>query len=99
MDEPSQMNIILELHNYRRLDKLWPVDETSSQRLRRRLTERFVDLMDKVSIRIRPDVLEAWSEIELTLHQFRALALLRQGPQRVSDIAELLGIRLSAATS
>jgi DNA-binding MarR family transcriptional regulator len=33
------------------------------------------------------------------MHQFRTLALLRQGPQRVSDIAARLGIRLSAATS
>ncbi len=41
---------------------------------------------------------EAWSEIELTIDQFRALALLRQGPQRISDIASALGIRLSAAT-
>lgn len=59
---------------------------------------RFIELMDKVSLEIRP-TLEAWSEIELTMHQFRALALLRQGTQRVSDIADVLGIRLSAATS
>ena len=61
--------------------------------------DRFAELLDAISIGLRPPILEAWSEIELTMHQFRTLALLRQGPQRVSDIAGRLGIRLSAATS
>lgn len=44
-------------------------------------------------------MLEAFSEIELTIDQFRALALLRQGPKRITDIASTLGIRLSAAST
>ena len=66
---------------------------------RQELADRFAELLDAISIGLRPPILEAWSEIELTMHQFRTLALLRQSPQRVSDIAARLGIRLSAATS
>lgn len=66
---------------------------------RTKLAERFAELMDVISLGLRPSILQAWSEIELTMHQFRTLALLRQGPQRVTDIASRLGIRLSAATS
>lgn len=66
---------------------------------RQQTSDRFVELMDSISLGLRPPILQAWSEIELTMHQFRTLALLRTGPQRVSDIAARLGIRLSAATS
>ncbi len=66
---------------------------------RQELADRFAELLDAISLGLRPPILQAWSEIELTMHQFRTLALLRQSPQRVSDIAARLGIRLSAATS
>lgn len=66
---------------------------------RRELADRFAELLDAISLGLRLPILEAWAEIELTMHQFRTLALLRQAPQRVSDIAARLGIRLSAATS
>ncbi len=66
---------------------------------RHELIKRFGELIDKVSAGVGPNMLEAPSEIELTIDQFRALALLRRGPQRISDIANMLGIRLSAAST
>jgi DNA-binding MarR family transcriptional regulator len=66
---------------------------------RRALVDRFVELMNGVSLHIRPNVLQAWSEIELTMHQFRILFLLAARPQRVSDVADHLGVRLSSATN
>lgn len=40
-----------------------------------------------------------WSEIELTMAQFRVLDLLNTGPRRVSDVATALGIGLPSASS
>lgn len=63
------------------------------------LVERFVELTHEISLQIRPTLLAAWSDIELTMHQFRALSILSNSPLRVSDIAAHLGIRLSSATN
>jgi len=63
------------------------------------LIDQFAELMDRISLQIRPERLEAWSEIELTMHQFRTMAVLRRRPLRISDLAAVLGIRLSSATS
>lgn len=63
------------------------------------LVKRFIELADEISLQVRPVLLETWSEIELTMHQFRALSILSFGPLRVSDIAAHLGIRLSSATN
>lgn len=40
-----------------------------------------------------------WSDIELTMAQFRVLDLLITGPRRMSDVAQALGIGLPSATS
>ena len=72
-----------------------PVKEETDDRL----IDRFADLLDRISIQVRPERLEAWSEIELTMHQFRTLAALRRRPLRIGDLASILGIRLSSATS
>jgi DNA-binding MarR family transcriptional regulator len=97
------MNYLLGLCYGSWVDKLLLVDRHAEQQpgghTRQQLARNFVDLIDQLSFRVRPDLFEAWSEIELTMHQFRALALLRQGPRKISEIAELLSIRLSAATS
>jgi DNA-binding MarR family transcriptional regulator len=41
----------------------------------------------------------AWSEIELTIPQYRALNLLMSGPRRMTEIAARLGTSLQATTS
>lgn len=66
---------------------------------RQELIKRFSQLIDRVSAGVGPSMLEAHSELELTIDQFRALALLRAGPQRITDIANALGMRLSAAST
>ena len=66
---------------------------------RQEITARFVDLVNGLSVAIRPELLESWSEIELTMHEFRTLSLLSNGPQRVSDVASVLGVRFSSATN
>jgi DNA-binding MarR family transcriptional regulator len=63
------------------------------------LVERFVELSHEISLQVRPTLLAAWSDIELTMHQFRALTILSNSPLRVSDVAAQLGIRLSSATN
>lgn len=40
-----------------------------------------------------------WSEVELTMPQFRALDLLVGAPQRMSEIAHALGTSMQATTS
>jgi len=40
-----------------------------------------------------------WSDLELTMPQMRTMALLAQGPRRMSELAEALSIGLSSATS
>ncbi len=66
------------------------------------LTERFVELVESINQQFhsRPpgDGVE-WSELELTMPQMRILCLLRQGHQRMGNIAAGLGISLSSATS
>lgn len=63
------------------------------------LADRLAQLLDRISQRMRPELLEGWSESELTMHQFRGLLALRRNSMRISDLASLLGIRLSSATS
>jgi DNA-binding MarR family transcriptional regulator len=67
---------------------------------KQQLTERFVQLMELVRQEVmRSASLEEWSDLELTMPQCRALALLPQGPQRMGNIAAYLGSSLSSATS
>jgi DNA-binding MarR family transcriptional regulator len=66
---------------------------------RDQMVERFVELTHEISQYVRPSLLAAWSDIELTMHQFRALSILSNSPLRVSDVAAHLGIRLSSATN
>ncbi|MDA1096000.1 MAG: MarR family transcriptional regulator [Chloroflexi bacterium] len=55
--------------------------------------------MERVYTQMHPVPEEEWSELELTMPQFRALVLLRQGPRRMSEISSHLGTGLSSATS
>lgn len=72
---------------------------STPRRSRDEMVNRFIELSSEVSSHMRPGRSEVWSDIELTMHQFRALSLLRQGPLRVNELASRLGIRLSALTN
>lgn len=69
------------------------------QATREQLTERFVDLVEQINQSMHCTPPEGWSDLELTISQIRALALLYQEPQRMGNIASFLGSILSSATS
>ena len=63
------------------------------------LTQRLVDLVDRMCAQMRPESDEEWSDLELTMPQFRAICLLGQGPERMGNIAGHLSTSMSSATS
>ena len=63
------------------------------------LTQRLVDLVNEISAHMRPVLGEEWSDLELTMPQFRTLSLLAQGPERMGNIAGLLSTSMPSATS
>ena len=67
-------------------------------RLRQR--QELTDLSQVLSLRMRAlSNPSDWSEVELTMPQFRALDLLISEPQRMSEIAGALGTSMQATTS
>ncbi len=66
---------------------------------KRRLTDRFTELVEEMYLCMRSGPPDAWSDLELTMPQVRTLLLLHQGPQRMSEIANYLGTTVSSATS
>lgn len=66
---------------------------------RQGLSDQLVDLMQQTHVLMRTGAAEEWSDIELTMTQFRSLLLLRGGPQRMGNIASYLESSLSSATS
>jgi DNA-binding MarR family transcriptional regulator len=65
---------------------------------KRELIERLGRLGGRMSALMRGTG-EDWAESELTMPQLRALSLLNEAPQRMSDVAAHLGSSLSSATS
>ena len=65
---------------------------------KRELMEQLGRLGDRMSALMR-GAGQDWAEIELTMPQLRALGLLNEAPQRMSDVAAHLGSSLSSATS
>ncbi len=63
-----------------------------------KLTQELVDLVDRLSSQMRPESDEEWTELELTMPQFRAICLLGQGPERMGNIAGHLSTSMSSAT-
>ena len=63
------------------------------------LTQRLVDLVERISAQMRPESDEEWTDLELTMPQFRAICLLGQGPERMGNIAGHLSTSMSSATS
>ena len=69
------------------------------QTLKQRLTDRFVELVEQINQRMHCQTPDEWADLELTIPQVRALALLQQEAQRMGGISNYLGGTLSAATS
>lgn len=63
------------------------------------LVGRLIEMMSRSSWELRGEEARDWPEVELTMPQLRTLVFLQRGPQRMSDIAALLGSGLSSATS
>jgi DNA-binding MarR family transcriptional regulator len=64
------------------------------------LTDRFVQLVELLNQRMHCRPLDEWEGLDLTLPQFRALALLQHyGPQRMGSVSNYLGSTFSSATS
>ena len=63
------------------------------------LTHKLVDLVERLSVQMRPEADEEWSDLELTMPQFRAICLLGQGPERMGNIAGQMSTSMPSATS
>ena len=63
------------------------------------LTGQLIEHMERMYARMRSESPEEWSDLELTIPQFRTLMMLRQGPERMGTIAQHLSSSLSSATS
>jgi DNA-binding MarR family transcriptional regulator len=69
------------------------------ERSDRQLAARLGELMQAISSHVRLAPPQEWSDIELTMAQWRTLTLLHRGPRRMSEVAAYLGSSLSSATS
>lgn len=69
------------------------------EQYQKKLIDRFGQLTERLYFQIRSHPMEAWSEIELTVPQLRALFFLSAGPKRMGEIATYLGVALSSATT
>jgi DNA-binding MarR family transcriptional regulator len=64
------------------------------------LTERFAELVEQINQRMHCRPLDEWEGLDLTIPQFKILALLQhEGPQRMGNISAYLGSALSSSTS
>ena len=67
---------------------------------KQQLTERFVELVERINQCMHSRPLNEWPDLELTIPQIKTLTLLQhQGPQRMGSISTHLGSTLSSSTS
>ena len=67
---------------------------------REKLSERLVELMERMSFHMRPRSPGGWQDLELTMPQAKTMFLLhRQGPTRMGVLSEHLGRGLPSVTS
>ncbi len=70
------------------------------ERNREILSERLVELMERMSFHMRPRSPGGWQDLELTMPQAKTMFLLhRQGPTRMGVLSEHLGRGLPSVTS
>jgi DNA-binding MarR family transcriptional regulator len=60
---------------------------------------KLIHLLESLSERVGPYIFESGVQVDLTLQQIRALAVLKRGPRNISHLADQLGMTPSAATS
>ena len=63
------------------------------------LSERFVETMQRMSGRMRPQSHSGWADLDLTMPQARTLFHLGEGPRRMREVAAFLGTGMPSATS
>ena len=63
------------------------------------LSDRFVDAMQRMSGRMRPQSHSGWADLDLTMRQARTLFHLGEGPRRMREVAAFLGTGMPSATS
>ncbi len=67
---------------------------------RKKLSERLVEAMERMSLQMRPSSLAEWQDLELTMPQARTMFLLhRQGPTRMGGLSGHFGRGLPSVTS
>lgn len=67
---------------------------------RQQLTDRFVDVVEYLNQQLHSGPKEEWGELDMTIPQIKALAVLQQGePMRMGGIAAQLGSTLSATST
>jgi DNA-binding MarR family transcriptional regulator len=67
---------------------------------KQQLTERFVELVERINQCMHSRPLVEWPDLELTIPQIKILTLLQhQGPQRMGSISTYLSSTLSSSTS
>ena len=69
------------------------------QSTKQQLTERFAELVEQLNQRMHCEPPDDWADLELTIPQIKALMSLRQGPERMGNLAGFLGSTLSSTTS
>ena len=63
------------------------------------LSERFVDAMQRMSGRMRPQSHSGWADLNLTMPQAKTLFHLSEEPRRMREVAAFLGTGMPSATS
>ncbi len=63
------------------------------------LFERFVNAMQRMSGRMRPQPHSGWADLDLTMPQAKTLFHLGEGPRRMREVAAFLGTGMPSATS
>ena len=63
------------------------------------LSERFVEAMQRMSGRMRPQSHSGWADRDLTMPQARTLFHLSEGPRRMREVAAFLRTGMPSATS
>lgn len=65
----------------------------------KKMIAEIVKLNEQIWAKNRSRVADTWPDLDLTVPQLRVLTMLADGPKKMTQIAEVLGIHLSSATT
>lgn len=74
-------------------------NEPELSEVKRSLIDQILDLMEEMGRTMRDEVPHEWENLDLTVHQLRALLMLDAGPMRMSDVAAQMRSSLSSVTA